>query len=236
MRIRLIHGGAVPIRDVTGVGPGVDSKCSYQPVGRVVTEEIRKIADRMRAWRLELGWTLQELAERAGVSASAIHKIENHQTVPTIRVLLKVASGLGREPHQLFGSGEVEVTPNCVAVHRAEESRAWSSPSGVDLEKVVGPIGGAVVDLWRLRHPPGTSSRSDSSHPWRSYAGEIVILIETGELDVNVDGEEWQLGPGDTIHLDTVRPHRWENRSESPASFLLFCLTSDAARLLKEPE
>ena len=47
-------------------------------------EEIRRIADRMRAWRAEAGLTLQELADRSGVSASAIHKIENHRMVNDI--------------------------------------------------------------------------------------------------------------------------------------------------------
>ena len=198
-----------------------------------MTDQIRQIADRMRAWRLESGWTLQELADRSGVSASAIHKIENHQTVPTIRVLLQVASGLGREPHQLFDS-ETKV-PNGVAVLRARDRQTWASPNGVDLEKVVGPIGGALIDLWRIRHAAGTSSdMSNPEKPWRRYEGEVVILVETGQLTVGVGDEEWELGPGDTIHLNTLQPHRWANRSEEDASLLIFSLTRDATRTANE--
>ncbi|MCH2185862.1 XRE family transcriptional regulator [Myxococcota bacterium] len=194
-----------------------------------MTDQIRQIADRMRSWRLESGWTLQELADRSGVSASAIHKIENHQTVPTIRVLLQVASGLGRQPHQLFDT-EAKA-PNGVAVLRAQDRQTWAGPNGVDLEKVIGPIGGALIDLWRIRHAAGTSSdTSRPEKPWRRYEGEVVLLVESGQLTVGVGDEEWELGPGDTIHLNTLQPHRWANRSEQDASLLIFSLTRDAVR------
>ncbi len=195
-------------------------------------EEIRRIADRMKAWRAEAGLTLQELADRSGVSASAIHKIENHQTVPTIRILLKVASGLGREPHQLFEVGEK--LPNGVAVLRAEDRQTWASPNGVDLEKVVGPIGGALIDLWRIRHAAGTSSdMSNPEEPWRRHEGEVVILVETGQLTVGVGEDQWELGPGDTIHLNTLQPHRWANCSDEDVSLFIFSLSQDGARTLK---
>jgi transcriptional regulator with XRE-family HTH domain len=38
--------------------------------------------------------TLQMLAQRSGVAASTIHKIEAQQMVPTISVLFKIARGL----------------------------------------------------------------------------------------------------------------------------------------------
>ena len=54
-----------------------------------------QIGERLRVLRKERGWTLQELSRRAGVSLSAVSKIENAQVAPTFDTLVKVARGLG---------------------------------------------------------------------------------------------------------------------------------------------
>src|SRR5436305_11536422 len=65
------HGGEVD-RIVSGIGP------------------------RLRELRLQHSLSLQQLAERAGVSAAAIHKIERSGMVPTITTLLKLAEAFDR--------------------------------------------------------------------------------------------------------------------------------------------
>ena len=55
----------------------------------------------IRPHRAADGLTLQLLAVRSGVSASAIHKVAARQMVPTVLVLLRIAKGLGCRPEEL---------------------------------------------------------------------------------------------------------------------------------------
>ncbi|MBC7737171.1 MAG: helix-turn-helix transcriptional regulator [Candidatus Saccharibacteria bacterium] len=45
--------------------------------------------------RQQMGWTLQDLSRRSGVSLSTLSKIENAQVAPTFDTLVKAAKGLG---------------------------------------------------------------------------------------------------------------------------------------------
>lgn len=188
-----------------------------------MSDELQDIAERVKRWRLDAGLTLQAVSDRSGVSASTVHKIENLQTVPTISVLLKVAHGLGRQPHELFG--HEDATPRTAAVLRAEDRKVVSARPGALLEQAAGGIDQADVDLWRVTHPPGSGSRVEPDSPALSYHGEVVILVEAGRLRVTVGDEEHDLAPGDTLHFKTKTPHFWHNHGTETASAYFFGTT-----------
>jgi transcriptional regulator with XRE-family HTH domain len=197
-----------------------------------VQEELKRIAGRVKAWRTGEGLTLQEVSERSGVSASTVHKIENLQMIPTIAVLLKVAHGLGRRPHELFDEGAV--TRSAAALVRARERDQLQTREGSTLERVVGAIDQAGIDVWRVTHDPGRGSQPSPDAPLQRYRGELVILVETGRLHVEVgEGEAievYDLDVGDTLHFKTSLPHAWINRTDEPVSAYFFGLLPDAAR------
>ncbi|MGH9265451.1 MAG: helix-turn-helix domain-containing protein, partial [Acidimicrobiales bacterium] len=57
---------------------------------------VSSIGPRLRELRIQHSLSLQQLAEKAGVSAAAIHKIERNGMVPTITTLLKLADAFDR--------------------------------------------------------------------------------------------------------------------------------------------
>jgi transcriptional regulator with XRE-family HTH domain len=182
-------------------------------------KDLKRIAARIRSWRDDAGFTLQQLGDRAGVSASTIHKIENLQTVPTIAVLLKVANGLNRRPSELLA--EVDVA-NQVAVVRRGDRQNFEVKQRATLEHLIGMIPRNRLDLWRVDLAPGKGA-GYGGEAWQ-FNGEMVLCCDAGILQCEVSGESFELGPGDTIHFDTSMPHRWVAGRDQPASVTVFVL------------
>jgi len=180
-------------------------------------EDLKRIAARIRNWRDEAGLTLQQLGDRSGVSASTIHKIENLQTVPTIAVLLKVANGLNRRPSELLA--EVDVGRQ-VAVTRRDERQTLAVKDKGAIEHLVGMIPRNKLDVWRVRVEPGVGAGMDGGQPWQ-FHGEVVILVEEGVVDVEIGGESFVVGAGDSIHFDPNLPHRWVAGGEKLAQAIV---------------
>ena len=167
-------------------------------------DDLKRIAKRIRSWRDEAGLTLQKLGDKSGVSASTIHKIENLQTVPTIAVLLKVASGLDRRPSELLA--EVEENKQ-VAVHRADAHQTLALEGRATLEHLTSMIPRNRLDYWRVTVEPGAGAGYEGE-PWR-FNGEMIIVVEEGDVEFDIGGEGYKVTVGDSIHFETSVPHRW---------------------------
>src|SRR6201999_4389596 len=100
-------------------------------IERTVSEIGAKVA---RA-RAERGWSLAQLAQRAGLSAAAVHKIEKSGMTPTIASLMKVAAALGKSVSYFVD----EPTNAHVNVIRGDErAKVYTSKQGLDLRNLSG--------------------------------------------------------------------------------------------------
>jgi len=176
--------------------------------------EMELIATRIRRWRDEASLTLQELADRAGVSASTIHKVENNQTIPTLTVFLKIAAGLERAPSDLLDS---ESKPGQVAVTRADDRLVFKRYNEHKLERLGGELVNPGLDMWRSTIGPGVAA----DIPAVKGDGEAILVVEEGELTVWVEEEEFLLGPGDTIHHKSSLGRRTLNGTDEPVRILV---------------
>ena len=166
--------------------------------------------------RAERGWSLAELARRAGVSTASVHKIEKSGMTPTIATLMKIASALGTSVSS-FIDEDVEV-PSAIIVRGDERARLYTSKGGIALDNVSGRYGRYRLAGAEARVEPHANSGPD---PMRHPGEELVYLLE-GSMCFTVDGKPTHLEPGDSIHFRTDRPHTWENPSERPARALWF--------------
>jgi quercetin dioxygenase-like cupin family protein/DNA-binding XRE family transcriptional regulator len=176
-----------------------------------VDNVVGAIGPKIRELRLQRGLSLQQLADRSGVSPAAIHKIERNGMVPTIATLMKLAVALNRPVSFLID----EATPDGpVALTSTGAGRpVFTSKSGLTLTSITGPYGrfylaGAAATF----EPHASSGETPMEHP-----GEELIYLLQGSLEVHVAGETFRLRPGDAIHFRTDRPHRWRNPSARPA-------------------
>ncbi len=163
---------------------------------------VNAIGPRLRDLRLHHGLSLQQLAERAGVSAAAIHKIERNGMVPTITTLLKLADAFGKPVAYFVDEQSSRCDP--VVVTRARPGAQVSTISGSAPEF---SLAGTVMTV-----KPG-----GSGGPLAPSQREALVLILDGSLRFEVDGQTYDLDTGDALHLRTNRPHRWENMGTGAA-------------------
>jgi len=173
-------------------------------------EHLIHIAQRTKAWREQAGMTLKQLGERAGVSASTIHKVENRQVSPTIAVLLKISRGLGRHPAELLAQ---RGHPVRYRVQSKGEGTVLGDAEHTHVMRIGSDLHDARLEMWRAVIQPGDLC-------WDGMVeeeGEIITFCERGEIHVQINGEAHQLGPGDSIHCKTSIPRRWSNQGSEPA-------------------
>src|ERR1044072_4035695 len=126
---------------------------------------VSSIGPKLRDLRLQRGLSLQQLAERADVSAAALHKIERPGMVPTTPTLLKLAGALNRSI-SYFVDEETEQNGPAVMVRADERRIVYTSHLGIDLAGISGPyarffLAGAVATL----EPGASSGDNPMDHP-----------------------------------------------------------------------
>lgn len=182
---------------------------------------IASIGPKVRDLRQQKGLSLQQLAERSGVSAAAIHKIERNGMVPTITTLMRLAAGLNRSVAYFVEEEQKEDRP-AVLVRATERKPVFTSKGGLALRGVSGPYGRFFMAGATATVEPG----ADSGPKPMEHPGEELVYVLSGALSFEVAGEEYIVRRGDALHFRTDRPHRWRNPRTEPARAIWMALRS----------
>jgi transcriptional regulator with XRE-family HTH domain len=184
-----------------------DTTSPHPEIERTVSEIGAKVA-KARAAR---GWSLAQLAERAGLSTAAVHKIEKSGMTPTIASLMKVAAALGKSVGYFVE--EVEATRPVTVIRGSERSRLYTSKQGLELQNISGRYG----PFWVAGAEAFVDPEADSGPEPMSHPGEELVVLLEGRMIFTIDGESYELDAGDSIHFRTVRPHSWANPDQRQA-------------------
>jgi len=166
-----------------------------------VEDLLSEVGPRVRGERLARGMTLEELAERSGVSTAHLSRLESGDRQPSLAALLGVAAGLG-VPVSALLEEPGERGPGTVV--RGAEAPFYEG-EGFRFQPLVpeaGPEGLAAV---RLVFP---ADRTDPEH--RRHEGEEWLYVLKGRLRLTLGGESTVLGPGDAAYFDAMLPHAFD--------------------------
>lgn len=177
-------------------------------------EALEQLSRRIRQWREKLGLSLSELAARSDVSASTIQKIETHQMIPSVAILMKIADGLGRRPSELVGEDGQE---DQVVLLRAKEHAVIGHGSRIRVERLSADLFDPAIEVWRLTVARGYESGEERY----AYEGEEVVICEEGEVTFAIGDEEYTVGAGESLHFKSKIPRQWWNSGKSAARFLI---------------
>lgn len=178
------------------------------------------IGERVRRERQARRWTLDRLAEAAGVSRRMVISVEQGAVNPSVGTLLRLSDALGIGLPTLVEPPEVRPVK---LTRRGEGAVLWSGDSGGRGVLVGGTQPPEVVELWDWTQAPGESLASEPHTPGTME----LIQVQQGSLTVTVGDESFVLGVGDAVTYPGDVTHSYANRGRRPCRFTMVVFEPD---------
>ena len=169
------------------------------------SETWRNVGSKIRFLRKANGLTLKQLARGCDLSANTISMVERSEVSPSIETICKIANALGVSPSSLF----LEICHPRVIVKRADEDRSQGQVAGQALNRLSAATCSTTCGS---KAAPGTLA---SSVP------QYFILCLCGQVELEMDGQNFSLNPGDTLTFSSDAFHRWHNPVNAPGIAVL---------------
>lgn len=172
------------------------------------------IGGRVRQERQARGWTLDQLAEAAGVSRRMLINVEQGASNPSVGTLLRISDALG-----IGLPGLVEpARPKAVKVTRRGDGVAlWSGEFGGRGVLVAGTEPPDVVELWDWTLGPGDKHASET----HASGTKELVQVQQGPITIEVADQVVTLAAGDAVSFPGDVAHCYANTGKKSARFTL---------------
>jgi len=189
-------------------------ECDSQIMEQMVDRIDSAISERLKNLRASAGLTLDELAQRSGVSRAMISRIERAEASPTAALLARLSEALGLSLSAFFADDQPATSP----LSRYGDQKLWRDPHTGYLRRSVSPQGmPSRVDIVevdfpahaRVSFPPREESRVMTQHVW---------LFE-GVLEMIIGETVHTLYPGDCLYMDLGDAFDFHNPSDKLARY-----------------
>jgi len=138
--------------------------------------------------------TLKGLGKKAGLSHPFLSQVERGLARPSVGSVERIAAALDVSVARLWSPARVGAAAQIVRSTEGERDEQGIRELG---SSPAGPI---------LREWSARSRRWPEE--FEVEAGEIVIYVARGSLEVDLDGTVRELAEGDTLRFDGTTPHR----------------------------
>jgi transcriptional regulator with XRE-family HTH domain len=172
------------------------------------------IGAQIRELRKVRGYTLQKVADGAGISVGYLSQIERNQSNLPLSVLNKISDVLGVQMNWFFQSeGNSPPGERDAVVRKANRRRLNLTGQGI-VEELLSPNLKGPIELLLTTIEP----HADSGE--YSHAGAEAGIVITGVLDLWVDGNHYRLEEGDSFSFKSSDVHRSANPGDAPTKIV----------------
>ncbi|MYN13867.1 helix-turn-helix domain-containing protein [Pusillimonas sp. TS35] len=179
---------------------------------------------RLKALRRQHQLSLDQLAQRSGLTKSYLSKLERGISEPSISTVLKLVEAYGIGIAELMGTGEEGSNNICVVrSHERTPLDRHGSKAGYRYEAVAGKRLVKSMNPF-IVHPPRENQAAPDSFP---HSGEEFMLILKGSVSISIGGEQFDLAKGDSIYFDAELPHQLRTTSKGDAEVLVVTTRED---------
>ncbi|MGA2231951.1 MAG: XRE family transcriptional regulator [Tepidisphaeraceae bacterium] len=179
----------------------------------LIEAQLADFGVRLKDLRSSRGWTLEELAERTGLSKPFLSRLEAGDRQPSIAVVLTLARTYGVSLGDLFERSDENTDP-CVIV-RGHSARPVQSDG---LSYLPLSSKSRFSNLEPMRLTVSAQRRGDEMF---QHEGEEWVYVLAGKLCIHLAGKTYDLAPGDSAHFDSRLPHRLSALGGKDAELIL---------------
>jgi transcriptional regulator with XRE-family HTH domain len=207
---------------------GSESSASAKAVGEAgrhsdeSSSSLAELGERLRQARKGRNLSLAELSQSSGVSVAMLSHIERGRATPSLKALDKLRHALGVSMVDLFPASETDRPGREGPVVRADDRQALVFDK-IGLTKLkLSPGDRSDLELLLLVISPGGGSGPE---PW-TRPGEKAGYVLEGAARLEIGGEAYDLGVGDSFQFDSSAPHRFDCVGPETAK-ILWIIKSD---------
>ncbi|MFA6223558.1 MAG: XRE family transcriptional regulator [Desulfomonilaceae bacterium] len=207
---------------VDGYGEGKGSDLLTDPAAVEAARQeslIEKNIDhaaKLRAARESLGFSINELAGRVGVSPEILEEVEAGKSILPLGQLIKLSKALSLKMSDVISEGDKPFI-----IVRAGDRKSFKrfgksmeEHRGYEYESLASGKKNRLMEPFIV-----TLNPSDANEP-SAHDGQEFIYVLEGEMDVLVGPTEDVLGPGDAIYYDSSDIHLVKAHGDKPARIL----------------
>ncbi|UKK49905.1 XRE family transcriptional regulator [Prevotella sp. E13-17] len=153
--------------------------------------------------------SLEEIAERSGLSKDQIIAIENNENLPSLGPLIKIARALGVRLGTFMDDNDAIGPVVCRAKDREAETSISFSNGTTDARKhmeyhpLAKQKAGRHMEPFIVDIQPCEEKEFISS----AHEGEEFIFVMQGEIEIDYGKEKYTLKEGDSIYYDSIVKH-----------------------------
>lgn len=175
---------------------------------------MNKIGERIKKKRELLNLNLNTLAEKVGISSSALSQIEKSKSFPSIFTLKSIAENLYTSVGELIG--ENDSLSNNPVITKKEIKYIDQNKSGTILYFLSHHDINKQMDTYLVRF----AKTSGIEGLFTSNHGQVFCHVLTGEIRFELDGKAFILKQGDSIYFNARSPHDAVNNAEGVSELL----------------
>ena len=164
--------------------------------------DANSLGARLRTRRRALGKTMQQIAEEAGLTVGFVSQVERDLSAPSLTSMVNIARALEASVEMFLPR---PARTHTAATHAGARPMFEGSGGARYYEFLERGFPEAQLNACISHIPVGHASETTR------HEGEDFIYLVSGRMRYEVDGESYELGPGDTLHFDSRLPHRGTN-------------------------
>lgn len=184
------------------------------------------IGPKIRRLRLRKKLGLVQLGEHTGLSPAMLSKIERGHLFPTLPTLLRIALVFGVGLDHFFR--EDSDRPIHAVVRKADRIRlpdkAGRASPAYRFESLDYPVSDRKLNGYYAEIEAEEAPSEPHEHP-----GAEIIYVLRGELVVNLEGEDFALGEGDSMYFDCAHPHSYRRKGSLPCAAIIVVTPESAS-------
>ena len=185
-------------------------------------ELILLLGDKIKTKRTLKNITLEQLANKAGVSKGLISQIENNRTVPSLPVLFNIIHSLDEDLKTFFEDMHDSFTSNKVLIIRKGEEKLFGKEpvKGFSYKRILTKsLVSQAIDVVLLELKKNASRKQMI----QTDAFECKHILK-GSVEYQIEKEIFQLREGDTLFFDGRAAHRLKSVGNTEALILVIYL------------